>query len=169
MILTCPRCATRYLVEDVEVRGDGRNVRCSNCGEQWRAFADGRTEPLETEGAEDAQEDVGAEPAEEAPPAFAPLEADFPPQPVAVEAEPDSEPEPQEARPPPLTMVSPIATDGRREGASPTLALIVLLVVGMLAAMGAVVMRDEVVRTWPATRSVYDSLGLPPSAAARHG
>jgi hypothetical protein len=66
-------------------------------------------------------------------------------------------------------MVSPIATESRREGASPTLALIVLLVVGMLAAMGAVVMRDEVVRTWPATRSVYDSIGLPPSAAARHG
>ena len=49
MILTCPRCATRYLVEDAEVRPEGRKVRCSNCGEEWRALTDGAESSVHAE------------------------------------------------------------------------------------------------------------------------
>jgi predicted Zn finger-like uncharacterized protein len=51
MILTCPRCATRYVVDDAEVRAEGRRVRCSACGEEWRVYPEG-VEPAD--GSQDA-------------------------------------------------------------------------------------------------------------------
>ena len=37
MILTCPRCAARYVVGEDQVRPQGRKVKCTACGEIWRA------------------------------------------------------------------------------------------------------------------------------------
>jgi predicted Zn finger-like uncharacterized protein len=48
MILTCPRCATRYVVEDAEVHADGRKVRCSACAEEWRVYPEGVEPPVGT-------------------------------------------------------------------------------------------------------------------------
>lgn len=35
MILTCPACATRYLVDPAELGRGGRHVRCARCGHVW--------------------------------------------------------------------------------------------------------------------------------------
>ena len=37
MILSCPRCATRYFVDAGEIGAGGRPVRCAECGEGWIA------------------------------------------------------------------------------------------------------------------------------------
>lgn len=35
MILTCPACSTRYLVNPTSIGSDGRMVRCAKCGHTW--------------------------------------------------------------------------------------------------------------------------------------
>ena len=44
MILTCPDCATRSFVDDAQLGGEGKAVRCAACGARWTARAQGDVE-----------------------------------------------------------------------------------------------------------------------------
>src|SRR5678816_3049306 len=44
MILTCPECATSYFVDDDRIPAAGRSVKCSSCGNRWRAMPEGEAE-----------------------------------------------------------------------------------------------------------------------------
>ena len=45
MILTCPECATSYFVDDDRIPPAGRTVKCSSCGNRWKALPEGEAEP----------------------------------------------------------------------------------------------------------------------------
>src|SRR5690242_21691751 len=64
MILGCPVCRTRYLVDEAALRGrSGRTVRCANCGHSWQ-----QTAPPEPPAGEDVFEEGRIEPALDVPP-----------------------------------------------------------------------------------------------------
>jgi predicted Zn finger-like uncharacterized protein len=81
MIITCPACATRYVVPDSAIGADGRTVRCAKCRHSW--YQDGPA--LET-----TREERAETRAEPAPPVAEPAPAP---------ARPEPEPEREQAEP----------------------------------------------------------------------
>jgi predicted Zn finger-like uncharacterized protein len=170
MILTCPNCATRYLIEDSEIRAEGRKVRCSACGEEWRVSGEA-PEPLS--------------PAPEVLPPLPPeLEPDPPfPEPAPPLADPPASPpaappvpvlETLRSEPDESLIVAPINT-GSRAAAAPrsslaaNLGLVIIVLAALLVA--AFSFRMEIARLVPGATGVYRALGVsvtarsPPAAS----
>lgn len=96
MILSCPACATRYVVPDSAVGPKGRQVRCAACKTSWfqEPAQTAVREPEMAMAGEASPPRIAEAPAEAAIPAAAPVEA--------TAAEPAAEPPPQPpAEPPP--------------------------------------------------------------------
>lgn len=74
MILTCPRCAARYVVREDQVGPQGRKVKCTACGEVWQAIGEPDFE-------------IPADPYLIAPPE---------PEPAPAPPEPEPQPQPQD-------------------------------------------------------------------------
>lgn len=187
MILTCPRCATRYEVDETDIRQEGRLVRCSACDEQWRAFPDGRESAAQpTEADAPVLETVEAEPAaladrpdeleaaDASPPLrFRPLEGE-----PAVAAHDASEErgltlhEPPAERPTPSAdapFVAPVRTAAPRRRSRAGLAWALgLLVLVIIAAAALVAWREQVMRASPAAVGAYSAIGLGPAAGRHH-
>jgi predicted Zn finger-like uncharacterized protein len=138
MILTCPECATGYFVQDDQIQASGRTVRCAACGNRWTAYPE---KPLELV----ASEEEGAlakAPADDQAGLLEPgsLTGDELPRAFRNRAE--------EERRNRQAAVTGAAWTG-----------IALLVVAVLGA-GAV-FREQIVRAWPQTASIYATLGMP--------
>jgi predicted Zn finger-like uncharacterized protein len=173
MILTCPRCATRYLADDTLVWATGRTVQCGGCGQRWRAFGGGvdpqslapddpppeastpavSAPPTSSKAAASATpviEAPGGEDVDEPPPRFRPLE---PLTPAAPEAE---------ALAAPALFTTPRASRVRRYGPPGLGAALAVLFMLMLAVGVAIVFRDAIVRVYPPSAQLYKAAGFPP-------
>jgi predicted Zn finger-like uncharacterized protein len=172
MILSCPACNIRYRVEDTALADPaGRELRCANCGHQWRYVpnpTDTRTEPPPPAApAAPASQNAPASPSVPVtPPAATTLPPPGPlvasPTPLPGSTPPTSGP----ATPAPAPTVA--APRGSRVGLG-CLAVVVLLAI---AIAGVVLARDRIVALWPQTSSFYRSVGLrlePPGAGLQIG
>jgi predicted Zn finger-like uncharacterized protein len=145
MILTCPDCATRYVVDDERIGPQGRAVRCAACGTRWTAMPDAP--------------EAAAEPAVEPKPQ------------LATEPEPASdpdfsqlafEPKPLPADELPRAFRDKVHTQKRVRQAAATGAIWAGML-GVLALLigAALVLRQDVARLWPRTAGAYAMVGLP--------
>ena len=183
MILTCPRCATRYLTDPLLVWTTGRTVQCEACGQRWRAVGEGfRPEPP----AEPAPPAEAAPPADEPAPApvetaapseaAAPLEGGpFTPAVRRVAASdwhatlPGAPAAGDEALQVDLSRPSPRLTTSfgsRPSGGGPWVVIAILFLVALAA---LVMFRDLVVEILPGLAPVYAALGLLVHPAVPHG
>jgi predicted Zn finger-like uncharacterized protein len=140
MIVTCPSCGVRYLVDARALGAKGRTVRCARCAHSW--YED-TPPPSELEAAAAAAA-AAADPTKPAPP---PLQPPPPP------------------RVPPLTaeqrvQLPALPARRRRWGAGPAIWSLAVLALLAAVAYAAVIDRDRVVGILPAAASLYSSLGL---------
>jgi predicted Zn finger-like uncharacterized protein len=136
MIVSCPVCHTRYLVDEAALRGQaGRTVRCANCGHTWHQAA-----PPELTASEDAagRDELRIEPALEVPPRPAGIRP-----PLEV--------------PPRESLQRPRRS---RRSAARWWVLAVLFILAILA--GVLVARGTIVAIWPAAARLYSLAGMPP-------
>jgi predicted Zn finger-like uncharacterized protein len=149
MILTCPECATRYFLPDVQIGSGGRRVKCVECGAIWREFA--KTSP--------------APPAGEAELAIPAAPSPY----VALPPEPEEEDavSPGAARRADILREKKAAAERKAKQAATVNAAILA---GLVAAVALVlvlasVFREQVVKLWPGTATAYAAVGLPVNAA----
>lgn len=155
MIVTCPKCASRFHVEDKALGTDGRKVRCGSCAHAWLQ------KPVVAEApavAEVAFEDS----APEAKPAELKT-GDPAPAPKQPEPAVDAPREPAKAKSP-----RPTAPPPRRQrslGRIVVWLVFIVLIAGIL--VGGYRYRQLVVNRWPSVTGIYEAVGVgvipPPS------
>jgi predicted Zn finger-like uncharacterized protein len=156
MILTCPACSARYVVDPAALGPDGRTVRCFRCRETWfqEAPASERFAPMPSPlHFFSEQSESPAMEAMSAPPP-APTDGGF------TDAVPSFLTDTER----PMPMTGRRGLPAVRKQPKPTWkALAWVLIAVLLVALGwlLVVDRSSVVALWPGSAGIYASLGLP--------
>jgi predicted Zn finger-like uncharacterized protein len=151
MILTCPNCTARFMIDGHALGAGGRTVRCGACGHSWLQLP----EPA----------------ADDAAPAYAPPPAPGPmaePAPAAeTEAPPASAAEEKDRRrgrrgEEAAAETAALAEDGpkRRRGVSRVLVWFVFVFIVAALVLGGYRYRQQIVDIWPPARKLYQVLGL---------
>jgi predicted Zn finger-like uncharacterized protein len=145
MILTCPQCGTRYFLPDVQIGRAGRAVKCTTCGNVWRAEA---PEPELVVPSHQFEPVPETEP----PHAFADPEEEF-----AAAAQRRAEI---------LRQKKADAERRQRQAGVITAAVWAGLVAAVAILMTlAFVFRIQVVKWWPGTATAYAALHMPVNAS----
>lgn len=150
MILTCPNCASRFLLAAQALAPNGRHVRCANCSETW--FEEPDEEELfeeEDEGHEDdAREDDAqdVQEAEELEQPYIPPVEDIP---EAVKPRPE-EPPPAKAQ----VIKAPMSPKAQ---AMQSIALAAL--VFMLLCAPLLLFKSQIMHAWPESIAFYQAIG----------
>ena len=131
MILTCPSCSARYVVDPAKIGPNGRTVKCAKCGHAW-------SEPAPPSSAEPG---APSPTAEDIARAFDGAAND-----LRSEIRPSGRNVPAIRRDP-----SPWA-------ARLAWLLLIIVVGGTLG--GSFVFRDKITATWPVTKKLYKTVGL---------
>jgi predicted Zn finger-like uncharacterized protein len=158
VIVACPACQTRYLVEESELGGEaGRRVRCASCGHLWHYSAEAAAIHLAVAAitAELAAAQAGASTASPT------LGGTAPPAP-ALRAEPGTQAQPFPASAtalvrPAVTPVPYVPPQRHRPGGTwlAALALVAALV------MIVILSRDKLVQLYPPIAGLYRTLHMP--------
>jgi predicted Zn finger-like uncharacterized protein len=143
MILSCPNCSARFLINAAALQPSGREVRCGRCRHQWFATPPSEPEPL----------DLEEETFEQQPP---------PPLPPPL-TEPAA---PVEPRPIPKGSNLPVIAKQRRSRVGAILGWGVLALVVIVLGI-AIAERETVMARYPETRPLYGAVGFatPPLGA----
>jgi predicted Zn finger-like uncharacterized protein len=141
MILTCPDCKTRYVVNPAQLRPSGRVVRCAKCGSSWR-------------------EEAPAPDMEEVPPVAEPPLTD------GGDASPDnteppSSPYERPIRVRPIPRGSNLPAIREDKQSSPLLGWGILIAFVAAVLGSTYFFRDRAVIAWPPARKLYVTLGIP--------
>jgi predicted Zn finger-like uncharacterized protein len=131
MILSCPACSTRYLVDPALLGPEGREVRCAKCGHQWMQS-----------------------PPEDVPPA-----PELPPLEPEIRSVPEPETAAAAGAESAAAGANLPALPRRPSRRASGVAWVLLfLVLGIF--FGAFVARDQIMAAWPASAKLYERLGL---------
>ena len=138
MIVTCPACAVRYIVDPASLGAKGRTVRCARCAETWFQAPPPGAEPVPVIGPV-----MTPPPAADGSPAI-PTE----PMPSFIGSRTllDTPNLPALRKPPPL--VTPVQL-----GWAALAGFVVLFLAGFL------LFRTEIATVWPATQRLYSLIG----------
>jgi predicted Zn finger-like uncharacterized protein len=159
MILTCPNCSARFMIDARALGATGRTVRCGACGHSWLQLPDpaegeaemGRSE-TEASSSDAAMAQAGAAAARRA---------------ADVAAQETAESERRQRRRAPR---SPEAGRGpAQHGYTRILTWFVFVFVIAALLLGGYKYRQDVVRLWPPATRLYNALGISVAAPTGYG
>ena len=182
MIIACPSCDARYVVDPAKIGPDGRRVKCAKCGHTWAEAApppddladdipaetSSPPEPSDASVADALQDRIGRE-ASEPDDTFDDedgTEEDFRARfedAFSAGGQSDSEFGGDQRR----ASVPALPREPRKWPARIAWILLTLVVGGTVA--GFVAFQNSIVTAWPASKKLYDTVGLTPKPPAKDG